>query len=171
MAMKPEHFVGRGPALTLEDYFDGPVEAWGLVQDRFGKVRRQFRVTVVGERTAEGCRLHETFRYDDGASESRVWEVRNLGGGRYEGTADDVVGRARGRAAGPALNWHYRLRLSIGGRRRTITFDDWMLLQDGGVLINRARLSKWGIFLGEVMLFFRKSAAAAERQALFQAAE
>lgn len=161
MSMKPEDFAGSQPLLRLEDYFDGPVEAWGLVQDRFGKVRRQFRVTIVGERTAEGCRLHETFRYVDGAVESRVWSVRNLGDGRYEGTADDVVGKAVGRAAGSALNWRYRLKLTIGGRRLLVAFDDWMLLQDDGVLINRARLSKWGLFLGEVMLFFRKPPAEA----------
>ena len=170
MAMQPEDFIGRGPALSLERFFDGEVEAWGLVQDRFGKVRRQFRVTVVGEPTPQGCRLHETFRYDDGAREGRVWEVRALGDGRYEGTAHDVVGKAVGRAAGPALNWRYRLRLTIGGRRMTIAFDDWMLLQDERVMINRARLSKWGIFLGEVLLFFRKPAAA-EPSALSQAAE
>ncbi len=154
--MKPEDFVGRGPRFRLEDYFDGPVQAWGLIQDRFGKVRRQFDVTIVGERTPEGCRLHETFRYDDGQSESRLWTVRALGEGRYEGSAADVVGKATGHAAGPALNWRYRLRLKIGGRRLVVAFDDWMLLRRDGVLINRARLSKWGVFIGEVMLFFHK---------------
>ncbi len=35
-------------------------------------------------------------------------------------------------------------------------FDDWMFLQPGGVVINRARVSKWGIDIGEVTLFFSK---------------
>jgi hypothetical protein len=36
-----------------------------------------------------------------------------------------------------------------------------MFLQSGGVMINRARLSKWGFDIGEVTLFFMKPAGAA----------
>jgi len=158
--MKPEDFIGRGPTLVLEDYFAGTTTAWGLVEDRFGKVRRQFRVTIVGRRTADGIELDETFRYDDGGSDHRVWSVTRLGKSRYSGTAHDVVGAALGRAAGPALSWRYRLRLRIGRRTWTVAFDDWMLLQGDGVLINRAILRKWGIRLGQVTLFFRQEPVA-----------
>ena len=37
--MRIEEYRGTGPALVLEEYFAGPVRAWGLVQDRSGKVR------------------------------------------------------------------------------------------------------------------------------------
>lgn len=157
--MTPEDFIGRGPRLVLEDYFAGTTRAWGLVEDRFGRVRRQFRVTIVGRPTPEGIELDETFRYDDGGEDHRVWEVRRLGDGRYSGRAHDVVGEAAGRAAGPALSWRYRLRLKIGRRTWTVAFDDWMLLQEDGVLINRAILRKWGLRLGHVVLFFRRAEA------------
>lgn len=159
--MKPEDFIGRGPTLSLEDYFAGTTRAWGLVEDRRGRVRRQFRVVIHGRPTAEGIELDETFHYDDGGSDHRVWQVRRLGDGRYSGTAHDVVGAATGRAAGPALNWRYRLRLPVGGRVWTIAFDDWMLLQDERVLINRATLRKWGFKVGQVTLFFDKAPGAA----------
>ena len=37
-------------------------------------------------------------------------------------------------------------------------FDDWMVLQSDGVMINRAEVTKYGFKLGELTLFFSKSA-------------
>jgi len=80
-----------------------------------------------------------------------------LGDGRYEGRADDVIGTAQGQAIGNALHWEYDLGLDIGERNWQVHFDDWMFLQDDDVLINRATVSKFGITVGEVTLFFKKS--------------
>ena len=38
-----------------------------------------------------------------------------------------------------------------------VTFDDVMVLQAGGVLVNRATVSKAGLKLGEVLLTFHPS--------------
>jgi len=37
-----------------------------------------------------------------------------------------------------------------------VHFDDWMFLQPDGVLLNRARVSKFGFTVGEVTLAFYK---------------
>ena len=41
--MKPEDFKNTKPSLLIEEYFDGKVKAWGILQDRSGKVTRQFK--------------------------------------------------------------------------------------------------------------------------------
>ncbi|MBM3480321.1 MAG: DUF3833 domain-containing protein, partial [Alphaproteobacteria bacterium] len=41
-----------------------------------------------------------------------------------------------------------------------VDFDDWMFLQPGGVMLNRARVSKFGIAIGEVTLSFSRGGAA-----------
>ncbi|GAB5471223.1 MAG: hypothetical protein Kilf2KO_42530 [Rhodospirillales bacterium] len=156
--MRIEDFEGKGPTLDLESYFEGACEAWGLVEDRFGRLRRQFKVEIKGERLETGIRLVEDFTYDDGQQESRTWVLTPLGGGRYEGRAEGVIGVARGRVCGSAFHWTYRLRLTIAGKDRIVAFDDWMFLQSDGVLINRARLSKFGVTLAEVTLVFRPKA-------------
>ena len=46
--MKPEDFKNSKPILKIEKYFQGQVEAWGLLQDRKGKVTRQFKADMVG---------------------------------------------------------------------------------------------------------------------------
>ena len=84
---------------------------------------------------------------------------------------EEPVGVASGKSYGNALNWSYTLALPIGGRTWHVAFDDWMLLQPDGVLINRADMSKFGIRLGEIVLFFSKEAAMEAETAHRAAAE
>ena len=40
--MKPEDFKNKEPRLIIENYLSGNVKAWGVLQNRSGKVTRQF---------------------------------------------------------------------------------------------------------------------------------
>ena len=151
--MKPEDFAGNTPSLDLFHYFDGTTRAWGLFEDRFGKVRRQFRVEIQGRMENGKLVLVEDFVYDDGETDRRTWRIRK-DGDRYLGTADDVVGEATGIVSGNALNWRYDMDLKVGDGSWRVSFDDWMFLQPGDVLINRAKVSKFGLEIGSVSLFF-----------------
>jgi hypothetical protein len=154
--MTPTDFADAQPRLTFEDYFAGHTKAWGLFEDRFGRVKRQFTVDIDGSWNGGILTLDEHFLYDDGETEERIWSIRKLGPDRYEGTAADVVGVAQGRSAGNALNWKYTLDLKVGDGRLKLRFDDWMFLQPGGVMINRAHVSKWGVEVGSVTLCFER---------------
>jgi len=100
--------------------------------------------------------LDEDFTFDDGEQMTRTWRIRRLDDGRYEGTADDVVGTARGRAEGIAVQWRYTLTLDVGGREVDIDFDDWLFAHEDDVVINRATMRKFGFRVGELTVFFRK---------------
>jgi hypothetical protein len=154
--MKIGDFKGSEPRFVLEEYFTGRTKAWGIVRDRFGSIRRQFVVDMVGHWDGAVLTLNEKFTYNDGETDERVWTIRKIDENNYEGTAPDVVGKASGTSLGNALNWHYTLALKIGERTWEVSFDDWMLLQSDGVLFNRAEMSKLGIRLGEISLFFKK---------------
>lgn len=169
--MEAIDFRDNEPRLVLEEYFSGSTTAWGLFEDRFGTVRRQFVVDITGTWDGETIVLDEHFTYSDGELDRRVWRIRKIDEHRYEGTADDVVGIAYGETYGNALNFRYDVDLQIGGRTVRVHFDDWMFLQPSDVLINRARVSKFGIEIGEVTLVFMKgdddadgSAPSADRQ-------
>lgn len=140
----------------METYFAGHVRGWGIFQDRRGRVKREMVVDIVGAPTANGIILTEDFRYGDGGTERRVWTVERDGTRAYRGRADDVVGEARGERVGQALRWRYTLRVPVGPRRVAIQFDDWMFPQDDEVVINRSRATKFGLFVGELSMFFRK---------------
>ena len=155
-SMKPEDYAGTEPRFVIEDYFTGKTRAWGIFQDRSGKVRRQFTVDIHGAWESEEFVLREDFSYRDGERQQRTWRIRKLGENSYVGTAADVVGEARGTAYGHALNWSYTLRLTVGDKTWDIDFDDWMFLHEDGVLINRAEMRKFGFRVGEVTLFFKR---------------
>jgi hypothetical protein len=157
--MQPEDFAHLEPRLELERYFLGKTQAFGLFHDRFGRLRRQFVVEIEGRIEDGVLVLDEHFRYDDGESDRRVWRIRRIDEHRYEGTADDVIGVARGRAFGNAMHWSYQVDLPIGDSSVRVTFDDWLYLLSDAVLLNRAEVSKFGIRLGEVMLAFVKERA------------
>ena len=155
-AMKIDDFADTGPEFVPEEYFLGQTKAWGFFQDRFGTVRREFVVYIHGYMDGDVLVLDEDFVYADGEIDKRIWRIRYLGDGRYEGEADDIIGTAEGERRGKAMRWGYDFDLAVGDRTWRVTFDDWMLRQDEGVMINKTTVSKWGFTLGEVFIFFQK---------------
>ncbi len=155
-APTPADYAQETPKLELRDYLNGPLLAHGIFTDRSGQVKRRFTVKLNGRWQGDTGVLEEDFEYSDGARERRVWTIKALGGGRYSGTADDVVGAAQGEAAGNALRWSYTLRLPVDGKVYEVDFDDWMYLIDDKVMLNKARMSKFGVELGNVTLSFQK---------------
>ena len=152
----PEDYRTEKPVLELDRYFNGTVDAWGIFTDRSGKVVKRFTVVMRCTWNGDTGVLDEDFIYSDGTREKRIWTVRKTGPGRYTGTAGDVIGEAVGVAAGNALNWRYVLDLKVDGKSIHVDFDDWMFQMDDDVMLNRARMSKFGVTLGEVTLSFRK---------------
>jgi Protein of unknown function (DUF3833) len=155
-SVEPSMYASQTPVLDLKTYFNGRVDAWGVFQDRSGKVVRRFTVVMNCSWNGDVGTLDEDFIYSDGTKEKRIWTIRKLPNGRYVGTAGDVVGEAQGVAAGNALNWRYTLALPVDGKVYNVQFDDWMYLMDDKVMLNRAVMSKFGITLGEVFLSFTK---------------
>jgi hypothetical protein len=152
----PASYAAERPLLDLRTYFDGDIDAWGVFQDRSGKVVRRFTVRMKCGWKGDVGTLDEDFLYADGRKEKRVWTIRRQPGGLYTGTAADVVGEARGVASGNALRWQYVLALNVDGTVWNVDFDDWMFLVDERVMLNRATMSKLGVRLGEVLLSFTK---------------
>jgi len=129
---QPTDYAQEKPVLDLKEYFNGTIDAWGVFQDRSGKVGK--RLTVVRKCTWDG----------------------NTGGNKYTGTAGDVLGQANGETSGNAFQWKYTMLLPVDGTTYEVQFDDWMYQMDDKVMLNRATMSKFGIELGEVLLSFRK---------------
>ena len=156
----------RQPPLDLADFFAGDSVAYGIFEDRFGNLRRQFRVNMTGTVEGDTLTLVEDFLYDDGERADRTWVIRRAGveadgSVRYEGRAADVSGTASGRIAGNALNWEYDVVLEMSGRSVKVHFDDWIYRQDEDVAINRAFISKFGLEIGSVTIVFLRGRAAA----------
>jgi len=149
-------YADQKPALDLKKYFNGEIKGWGMVQDRSGQVDRRFVVTIKASWNGDEGVLDESFEWSDGEKQKRIWKLKATGPNRYIGTAEDVNGQAIGEISGNALRWRYSLKVPFRGSSIDLDFDDWMILIDERVMLNRAAFSKWGIRMGEVTLSFSK---------------
>ena len=155
-SMKPTDFKDQKPRLIIEEYLSGNVKAWGILQNRSGKVTRQFSADLNGKWDGNQLILDERFNWSDGEVQTRQWKISKIDEHNYEGTAGDVVGLAKGYSYGPAFKFEYVLLVPIKGKEIKITFDDWIFKQDERVAINRASMTKFGIKVAELTVMFVK---------------
>ena len=153
-------YANEKPNLDLSEYFNGTIDAYGIFTDRSGEVKKRFTVLLVAQwKVIDGKKvgtLDESFEYSDGTKQKRIWTLTETAPGKYIGRADDDLGDALGESAGNALNWTYTLALPVDGTIYHVQFNDWMYLVTPKVMLNKAKMSKFGIDLGEVTLSFYK---------------
>ena len=153
-----KEFQNKTPKLDLFSFFEGDTIAYGIFEDRFGNLKRQFRVNINGKVKNQILTLDEDFLYDDGEQAKRIWKIEkkidNAQNITYEGQAEDVEGKAFGSISGNTLNWSYDIYLNIKGSNIKVHFNDWIYKQSEDLAINRAYVSKFGINIGSVTLVF-----------------
>ncbi len=143
--------------LNLEEFFQGDLVAYGQFQDVLGEVRRRFEVKINGTWDGETLRLVEDFVYEDGSTEQRIWLLEKLDEQRWQGTADGVIGIATGEERGDVFNWAYTIDLPVEqGETLRVSFDDWMWLLSDDRLLNRAYMKRFGVTIGEVIIYFER---------------
>tara|TARA_B100001769_G_C21995733_1_gene535173 strand:+ start:19 stop:543 length:525 start_codon:yes stop_codon:yes gene_type:complete len=155
--MNPSDFKDQKPRLIIENYLSGNVKAWGILQNRSGKVLRQFSADLNGKWDGNQLILDEKFNWTDGEIQFRKWKINKIDEHYYEGTAEDVVGTAKGYSYGPAFKFEYVLLVPVKGKEIKITFDDWIFKQDDKIAINRATMTKFGFKVAELTVMFRKN--------------
>jgi len=156
----------RSPAFDLAEFFDGNSVAYGIFEDRFGNLRRQFRVEIQASQSGDRLILDEKFLYDDGEQDVRIWQIdKQIMDGRayYSGQAADITGRAVGKIAGNTMRWSYDISLILSGIELEVRFDDFIYQMTSDIAINRAYVSKWGMDIGSVTLVFLKDKLSEEK--------
>ena len=155
--MKPTDFKDQKPRLIIEEYLSGNVKAWGVLQNRSGKVTRQFKADLNGKWNGSELILDEVFDWTDGERQTRQWQIKKIDEHYYEGTASDVVGTAKGYSYGPAFKFEYVLLVPVKGKEIKITFDDWIFKQTDTIAINRAKMTKFGFRVADLTVVFVKN--------------
>ena len=152
-----DEYENTSPEFDLTTYFDGEVTAWGIVQDYSKKLTRRFCVDIVGTWQGNKGQLHETFYYNNGEQQIRIWDLEIADDGSVTGGADDVIGQATGGSQGSAFNWQYTLRVPIDDTEYDLFVDDWMYMMDNNRVMNRSYMKKLGITVAEISIFFDKT--------------
>jgi hypothetical protein len=140
----------------IKNYFSGDIIGRGIVQDYTNKVNRRFCVEIKGTWQGNEGTLAEKFYFNDGEISYRNWQLTKKDNGSYLGLAEDVVGTAIGRHQGFAFQFSYDLLLKVKGETYQVAMDDWMYKIDDYRVMNKTSISKFGINVAEVTLFFDK---------------
>lgn len=155
--MAPREFADSRPAFQPERYFEGTTTSQGFYETRGGQPRAPFSTRATGRRAGDALALRQVFTDADGRKQTREWQIRRLAAGRYEATANDVVGVARGEVHGATFHWRYTVALSPGNPLSHVALEQWMSLQpDGRTVLNRALIRKWGVRVGMVSEVFKR---------------
>lgn len=158
-----EDYAAVKPTLDIRQYLNGPLTAKGILYDYSGKADLMFVVTMKGSWNGNDGTLEEHFTYNDGRTESRTWKIRFADDHHFTATAGDVIGGATGTQHGNSVNMRYQLNAKRGsGDTITLSMDDWMYLIDEHTLINRTKMRKFGLTVGELVITFEKGAAHAK---------
>jgi hypothetical protein len=152
-----DDYTEERPRLDLREYLNGPLTASGIFFDHAGRAELRFVVDMDGTWEGNTGTLAEQFQYSDGRTDERVWTIRFEDNKHFTATAHDVVGEAKGAQLGNAAMMAYRLRVPRDdGNQVVVSMEDWLYLQQDGTLINRTKMRKFGLTVGELVVTFRK---------------
>jgi len=139
-----------------EQFFAGRTRSSGVLANTVGKPRQRFTTECRGRRRGDTLWLDQIFRYDDGRTQRRHWQIRRFDAVRYVGRANDVVGEARGKVDGATFQFAYTVALKPGNPLFNVRLDQTMTLQRDGTVENRATIRKLGVVLSRVTERFRR---------------
>ena len=120
--------------------------------------RRPFDVTLDGTWDGATLTLVEDFSYADGETGKKTWRLSKTADGRYTGTREDVVGAANGFVEEGAYRMHYTMAIpKKNGGTRNVRFQDVLVEDASGAVINRAKVTYFGIPVGSVDLKMQRT--------------
>ena len=112
-------------------FFTGPCRVLGRAGRPAGQPTAVVTTECLGEAEGrDGVHMVQALQVGADAPVTRDWHMRRIGPGRYEATANDMVGVAAGEAAGRAFHWQWTLALQPGNPVKNVTMDQWWYLLD-----------------------------------------
>ncbi|BAT61855.1 hypothetical protein GJW-30_1_04417 [Variibacter gotjawalensis] len=157
--MSTKDFSGKRPQFLPETFFPGRLEGWGIIEGPMGGLQKRFTIEAAGEwkEAARVVRFIETWKFDDGFSDTLDWQISKKASGRYVGAEKHLVSEAKGQQSGFAFRWRYaRNTPQKGGSSLRLSFDDWFYKIDENVVCVRGRASRFGLPLLYAFVTYRK---------------
>ncbi|MCE2731376.1 MAG: DUF3833 domain-containing protein [Rickettsiaceae bacterium] len=151
-----DYYSNKKNKIDLRAFFQGEIEGWGALFDYRGRQTRSFYVTLKGTWDKNRGVLEEWFIFDNGEKTERKWEINFSNDLMFIGTAKDIVGEAKGKQNGNAVNLNYVLNIPYNNSTINLNMDDWMFLVEDNIILNRTSMKKFGFKVGEIVLFMKK---------------
>lgn len=160
VAQKPEDYVGVGPTFDLRQHLNGPIQCEGVIYGPTGKVQSRFVADFDAAWDGNRGRMTEHFKYDNGHTQDREWNLTLGNDGSIRAEAPDLVEVGEGSQKGSAVVLNYRIKLPEGAGGHVLDTTDWMYLMENGTIMNRSQFRKFGIKVAELVATMRPKEAA-----------
>lgn len=158
-AQRPEDYAAAGPAFSIREHLNGPIQCEGVIYGPTGRVTSRFVADFEASWQGNVGRMVETFAYDSGTVQNREWTLTVGNDGSIKATAPDVVGTGHGQQAGNSVVLNYRIKLADEAGGHVLDTVDWMYLTANGTIMNRSQFRKYGIKVAELVATMRPKAA------------
>ncbi|WP_050929223.1 DUF3833 family protein [Aestuariivita boseongensis] len=154
-AQKPGDYVAGQPQFDLRTHLNGPVVCEGVIYGPLGRVSSRFEADFDVQWSGNTGIMKEHFRYDDGSTQDREWQLTLGNDGRIKAKASDVVGTGTGVQTGSAVQLLYKYKLPDEAGGHVLDAVDWMYLAPNGTIVNRSQFRKFGIQVAELVATMR----------------
>jgi hypothetical protein len=157
--MSIDDFNGTRPEFLPEEFFNGQLEGWGVLESIVGGLQKRSTIRAEGKWDEPTQTVHftETYQFDDGHEDTLRWSIRKNAPGRYSGSEPRLEGEAQGEQAGCAFNWQYtRDTPQAGGTSSKLNFDDWFYRIDDRTCIVRGSAGRAGLPFATAHVTYRK---------------
>jgi hypothetical protein len=157
--MSIDDFKDTTPEFLPEEFFDGKVEGWAVLESPVGGLQKRATIVAEGKWDAgsQAVRFVETYRFDDGHIDTLSWVIRREASRRYSGSEATLDGDAVGEQAGCAFHWSYTRHVPQSyGTTTKLNFDDWFYLIDERACIVRGSAGRAGLPFVTAHVTYRK---------------
>ena len=144
-----------GPIFDIRERFNGPIVCEGVIYGPTGRVSSRFVADFEASWNGNVGTMTETFHYDSGNTQNRVWTLTLGNDGGIKAEAPDVIGAGTGKQEGSAVVLNYRIKLADEAGGHVLDTTDWMYLMANGSIMNRSQFRKFGIKVAELVATMR----------------
>jgi hypothetical protein len=157
--MRIEDFEGTKPEFLPEEFFVGKLEGWAVFESLVGGLQKRASISATGEWdiASQAVAFRETYKFDDGHTDTLNWSIRKVADGKYTGRESLLDGDADGEQAGCAFHWKYtRDAPQADGTKTKLNFDDWFYRIDDRACIVRGSAGRAGLPFATAHVTYRR---------------
>ena len=144
------------PKLKFEVYFSGKVTAFGHMTLYYPKKRiKNIKAKFSGKFHRDKLNLNEEF-IDGNSKTNRAWTFQKISELNFIGHENNVLSPFNVRVENNILNMNYKFKTSYKNYDFSVNIEDSMYLINDKILLNKSKISKFGITIAETILLYTK---------------
>jgi hypothetical protein len=140
-------------------FFNGLVEASGMVMDFRHQITRSFIARFEGSMASDTMIVNEQLSYSDGEVDHRLWHFKAMGPRSWSATANGIIGTAIIKTSdnNPAHSrWTYQMDVPMKNRTLRFAMQDHMTLVEPNRMVALTPMKKFGLTLAHITSEYRK---------------